>query len=38
MIALSLALTFAAAGPGPGPAPRTGEEVIRAMYDKYHRS
>ena len=38
MLAFSLALTFALAGPAPGPAPKTGEEVIRAMYDKYNKT
>jgi hypothetical protein len=36
MIALSLVLTFVVAGPRP--APKTGEEVIRAMYDKYNKT
>jgi hypothetical protein len=38
MLAFSLALTFALAGPTPGPAPKTGEEVVRAMYDKYNKT
>ena len=38
MFVFSLAVTCALAGLGPGPAPRTGEEVIRAMYDTYHKT
>ena len=38
MLAFSLAMTFALAGAAPAPAPKTGEDVVRDIYEKYKKT